>query len=93
MQGVGCSNHLAPTKEINELGQSSDWPFSFPVAYPARAQRGQEISQECLAPLAEVDRSYLGRVERGNNVTVLTLAKIANVLEIAVGELMTEAEL
>lgn len=39
------------------------------------------LSQETLALLAEVDRSYLGRVERGdNNAAVLTLVKIAKAL-------------
>ena len=29
VQGVASSNPAAPTKRINESGQSSDWPFSF----------------------------------------------------------------
>ena len=57
-----------------------------------RLERG--ISQESLALLAEVDRSYVGRVERGdNNVAVLTLVKVANALDITVCELMNEAQL
>ncbi len=54
----------------------------------------REISQEKLALLAEVDRSYVGRVERGdNNVAVLTLAKLAAALEMTMTELFMEAEL
>lgn len=52
------------------------------------------FSQEKLALLAEVERSYLGRVERGdNNVAVLTLARLAHALEITLAELMQEAKL
>ena len=44
--------------------------------------------------MADVDTSYVGRVERGdNNVAILTLIKIAEALEITLSELMTEAEL
>jgi transcriptional regulator with XRE-family HTH domain len=57
-----------------------------------RVERG--ISQEGLALLAEIDRSYVGRVERGdNNVAILTLIKLAYALEVTVTELMAEAEL
>lgn len=46
-----------------------------------RVRLEQSLSQETLALLAEVDRSYLGRVERGdNNAAVLTLVKIAKAL-------------
>jgi DNA-binding XRE family transcriptional regulator len=52
------------------------------------------LTQENLALLAEVDRSYVGRVERGdNNVAILTLAKIAKALGISVAKLMKKAKL
>jgi len=52
------------------------------------------ISQENLALLANVDRSYVGRVERGdNNIAVLTLSRIASALDVTITELMAEAEL
>jgi len=52
------------------------------------------ISQEKLALLAEVDRSYVGRVERGdNNVAVLTLARLAGALDISISKLMQKAGL
>lgn len=57
-----------------------------------RLEKG--ISQEKLALLAEVDRSYVGRVERGdNNVAMLTLARLAKAMEISLRDLMGEAEL
>jgi transcriptional regulator with XRE-family HTH domain len=60
-----------------------------------RAMRiSKDISQEGLALLAGVDRSYVGRVERGdNNVAVLTLIKIAHAMDVTVTELMMEAAL
>jgi transcriptional regulator with XRE-family HTH domain len=52
------------------------------------------ISQEKLALVAEVDRSYVGRVERGdNNVAVLTLARLAGALDISISKLMQKAGL
>jgi transcriptional regulator with XRE-family HTH domain len=59
-----------------------------------RIRLEKEISQEKLALLAEIDRSYVGRVERGdNNVAILTLMRIAIALNISIAELMREASL
>ena len=58
------------------------------------ARRQQGISQEKLALMAGVDRSYVGRVERGdNNVAVLTLLKLAQALDVSLKDLMKEAKL
>ncbi len=52
------------------------------------------MSQETLALLADVDRSYVGRVERGtNNAATLTLKRLANALGMTLAELMVEAGL
>ncbi len=46
-------------------------------------------SQEELAFQAELDRTYIGSVERGErNVSVLNLVKIAGALEVGVGQLV-----
>ena len=59
-----------------------------------RIRLAKDISQEKLALLAEVDRSYVGRVERGdNNVAVLTLLRLAHALNITLAKLMREADL
>jgi transcriptional regulator with XRE-family HTH domain len=59
-----------------------------------RIRIAKGISQEKLALLAEVDRSYVGRVERGdNNVAVLTLARLAKALGISLRDLMEAAGL
>jgi len=52
------------------------------------------ISQERLALMAEVERSYVGRVERGdNNVALMTLVRLAGALDITVAKLMQKAGL
>jgi transcriptional regulator with XRE-family HTH domain len=57
-----------------------------------RLEKG--ISQENLALLAEVDRSYVGRVERGdNNAALLTLVKLTKALGTSVAKLMRKAKL
>lgn len=59
-----------------------------------RIRKAKSISQERLALLAEVDRSYVGRVERGdNNVAVLTLIRLVSALDISVATLMEHAGL
>jgi transcriptional regulator with XRE-family HTH domain len=53
-----------------------------------------DMSQEKLALLAEVDRSYLGRVERGdNNVALLTLVRIARALGLTLTQLVMKTGL
>lgn len=50
-----------------------------------RAER--KISQEALADGANLDRSYVGGIERGeHNVTILNLTKIAVQLDLKVSE-------
>lgn len=52
-----------------------------------RVKRG--LSQEALAVDAGVDRSYVGRIERGvENPTVETLERLAVALDIPVAELL-----
>lgn len=59
-----------------------------------RIRIAQDISQEKLALMAEVDRSYVGRVERGdNNVALLTLKRLADAIGVTLTELMAEAHL
>ena len=47
------------------------------------------ISQERLALLCNIDRSYIGRIERGEvNLTVEKLYEIATALEVDMKELL-----
>ncbi|MBZ9998551.1 MULTISPECIES: helix-turn-helix domain-containing protein [unclassified Mesorhizobium] len=54
-----------------------------------RAEQG--LSQERLALAAEIDRSYVGRIERGSeNVTIDTLDALASVLGVPAAALLIE---
>jgi transcriptional regulator with XRE-family HTH domain len=58
----------------------------------ARRERG--ISQEGLALLTQIDRSYMGAIERGDqNIGVMHLTRIAHAMEMTVTELVMEAAL
>lgn len=49
------------------------------------------ISQENLAHLSGLDRSYIGGVERGErNISLINIQKIANALNISLRELFDE---
>lgn len=53
-----------------------------------------KLSQEHLAALAELDCSYLGQIERGeNSVAIHSLVRIANALNTSAAELFTDAGL
>ncbi|GHX35938.1 XRE family transcriptional regulator [Vibrio cholerae] len=46
-----------------------------------KVRKAKSLSQDKLAILAKVDRSYIGRIERGEvNITLEKLYKIAEVL-------------
>jgi len=54
----------------------------------ARMLRG--IAQEELAALAEIERSHMGKIERGEHMPTLALIfKIAKALDMGAAELMT----
>ncbi|MCC5663450.1 helix-turn-helix domain-containing protein [Nostoc mirabile] len=54
-----------------------------------RLQRG--LSQEELAEKAELHRTYIGMIERGEkNITLINIGKIAKALAIAVDELLKD---
>jgi transcriptional regulator with XRE-family HTH domain len=52
------------------------------------------LSQEALADAAGIDRSHMGKIERGErNVTLLNLVKIAAALNGLPSDLLREAKL
>lgn len=54
---------------------------------------GLSLSQERLAHEAEIDRSYVGRIERGEeNMTISVLEAIAGALQVPVSALFQEFE-
>ena len=49
-----------------------------------KARREKGMSQESLALAADLDRSYVGGVERGErNISVVNMKKIADALEVS----------
>ncbi|ENC9895371.1 helix-turn-helix domain-containing protein [Pseudomonas aeruginosa] len=55
---------------------------------------GQGLSQEALADAAEIDRSHMGKIERGErNVTFLNIARIAKALQCKPSDLLLDAGL
>ena len=58
----------------------------------ARLERG--LSQEALADAAGIDRSHMGKIERGErNVSVLNVARVSDALGLSIAALMAAAEL
>lgn len=51
-------------------------------------RKSKGFSQEALAGLAHIDRSYMGHIERGEkNITLTKIYQISNALEIQVADL------
>jgi len=56
----------------------------------ARLAKG--LSQEALAELAGIDRSYMGGIERGeHNLAIMNLLKIADALGVKASSILNEA--
>lgn len=59
-----------------------------------RTRTGMGLSQEALAIDADLDRSYVGGIERGeHNLTVMNLMKIAQALDVRPSALFGSAGL
>jgi transcriptional regulator with XRE-family HTH domain len=51
-------------------------------------RKARKMSQEAVALAAGLDRSYLGRIERGQvNVSLINIERIADALGVRMGEL------
>jgi transcriptional regulator with XRE-family HTH domain len=56
-----------------------------------RLEKG--ISQEQLAELAEIHRTYIGDVERGKrNIALINMTRISQALEVRLSQLIVEME-
>lgn len=64
------------------------------LAWNIRALRvAQGVSQDRLAELAEVDRTYIGKIERqAENPSILNLEKIATALGVRIARLFEDPE-
>ena len=58
-----------------------------------RLREEQGLSQEAFAAVAKVNRTYVGRVERGQpNISLDNIERIARALGISAAALLAEAE-
>ena len=58
------------------------------------ARKAKGYSQEALADLAEIDRSHMGKIERGErNVSLLNLIRVSNALTCKPSDLLGKADL
>ncbi len=56
-----------------------------------KIRKQKNISQERLAELAHVHRTYIGMVERAErNITLINMEKIANALEVEIADLLKD---
>jgi transcriptional regulator with XRE-family HTH domain len=57
-------------------------------------RKSQKLSQEALADAAKIERSHMGRIERGErNLTTLNLLRIASALNCKASALLAAADL
>ena len=73
--------------------QASESPTLAAFGQAVRSTRlEQGISQEALADLAGLDRSYMGGIERGeHNVALINIHKVAEALNLTIADLMAQA--
>lgn len=88
-----CLNKFLPVAKTSVKYAKNNYLIALGAAI--RDVRGRSgVSQEALALRAEVDRSYLGGIERGEvNLALINIVKIAAALEMSVEALMREAQL
>lgn len=64
------------------------------VAFGERVRqirKEKELSQEALADLAGIDRSYMGHIERGDqNITLTKIYQISEALKVPVSNLISD---
>jgi len=58
-----------------------------------RKREAYRISQESLAEIADLDRTYVGGIERGErNPTIISAVRIAKALRVCLAELCEEID-
>lgn len=88
---LSCRDDVA----VPNLSSHRQDPALVSLGNEVRRRRSElEIPQEALAHMAGIERSHLGRIERGdNNVTLINLTKIAGALGISASDLLRSAGL
>jgi transcriptional regulator with XRE-family HTH domain len=74
---------------------SSEHPELYKFGNTVRSIRlDKGISQEALADLAGIDRSYMGGVERGeHNLALINIKRISDALEMSISTVLEKAGL
>ncbi len=74
-------------------GTSSEHEILTRLGGAIRARRLElGLSQEGLAHLSGIDRSHMGKIERGErNVTLLNIERVAGVLKVTPSKLLADA--
>lgn len=79
-------------KRVSGLGEQKHLDLVALGAVIRQVRKEKGLSQEALADYADIDRSHMGKIERGErNVTALNLLKIAAALETKLWMLMQRA--
>ena len=83
---------VQPGRPAGSTTHDAELAHAFGAAVRAlRIERG--IAQESMAHLAGVERSHMGKIERGEHMPTLAIIfKIAGALECSTAVLMSEAE-
>lgn len=83
---------VQPGRPAGSTTHDAELAHAFGAAVRAlRIERG--IAQESLAHLAGIERSHMGKIERGTHMPTLAIIfKIAGALECSTAVLMSEAE-
>lgn len=87
---VGCKNFGLSLVLHTEISNMSKKTISIKFGEKVRELRvSKNLSQEQLADLANVHRTYIGMVERAEkNITLVNIEKIANALNVNITELL-----
>lgn len=87
---VGCKNFVLSLVLHTEISNMVKKSISIKFGEKVRELRvSQNLSQEQLADLASVHRTYIGMVERAEkNITLVNIEKISNGLNVNITELL-----
>ena len=93
LSSVGCENYSLRVVLHTKIGIMNKKSISITFGERVREIRvSKNLSQEQLADLSNVHRTYIGMVERAEkNITLVNMQKIANALEVNIEDLIIES--
>ena len=90
------THHSATIQDMARVSAKQDQDhYLSRLGAAVRARRtALALSQEALADSAEIDRSHMGKIERGErNVTFLNIVRIAKAVQCKPSDLLVDADL